>query len=570
MARAHTTARRALAAALTVALLVSIAGAAEPARADALQHDPWDRANRPARRLRPGSPWQAGLVAAHLDDMDSALLAGLEPSPDTPRFPGAVVLAARDGIIARHRAYGEAVRYADDAPTLLPADERIPMRPDTIFDLASITKLFTAVAILQLVEDGALDLDAPVADVIAEFGQAGKGGITIRHLLSHTSGLPAWAPLWSAYDTPEARVRAIYEMTPRAAPGETYVYSDLGLIVLGEIVETVTGRRLDEVIAERITGPLGMTDTMFNPAPALRDRIAATEYSPATGRGMVHGSVHDENAWALGGIAGHAGLFSTAGDLAVFAQMLLNGGRYAGARILEPETVQAMMVNQTAAFPGNDRGLGPQLYQHWYFDAMTTPASAGHTGFTGTSLVIDPTTDSFAILLTNRVHPSRSWASVNPVRTAVARAVGRAVAVRTRSGRPAWFSGIGDAVDHRLEVDVDLPDEAVLLFDVWYDTEPLSDVATVEVSTDGGTTWHALDSFTGWGGRRWRTVSLPLDGHTGPATMRWRYATDPAYSGRGVYVDRVRIAGPRGVVFDERRPADARRWRVEGWYRSRD
>jgi serine-type D-Ala-D-Ala carboxypeptidase len=546
----------------------------------------WDRGHQPPRTLREGTARQAGLSAEHLEAMDAAIAAGLEPSPDVPRYPGAVVLAGRDGVIAKHDAYGHALRYVDDAPTELPADQQLPMHEDTIFDLASISKLFTAVAVMQLVEDGALDLDAPVAETIPAFAASGKDEVTARHLLAHTGGLPAWLPLWSAYDTPEERLAAVYEVEPASEPGEAYVYSDLGLIVLGEMVETITGQGLDEVVAERITGPLGMQDTGYNPDPALVERIAATEYQPLADRGLVHGEVHDENAWSLDGVAGHAGVFSTAADLAVFAQTFLNGGRYGDARILEPETVQEMMRNQTPGFPGNERGLGFELYQHWYMDAMTTPGTAGHTGFTGTSLVIDPTTDSFVVFLTNRVHPSRSWAAVNPARRSVAQAVARAVPVEPVTGTEAWFSGLGDGLDHDLEVDLTLPgDGTELSLGLWYDTAP-GDVATVEISTDGGASWEPLageltarragdnvetdGTFTGWGQRRWWDASFDLSAHEGEATLRVRYLTEGLGSGRGVYIDKVRVHGPAGPVFDDQRPADLARWRHDGWTRAGD
>ena len=177
-----------------------------------------------------------------------------------------------------------------------------------------------------------------------------------------------------------------------------------------------------------------MTDTMFNPPARLVDRIAATEAQPWAGRPMIRGEVHDENAWSLGGVAGHAGLFSTAHDLAVLARTLLNGGRYGHARILEADTVRAMLVNENAEFPGDSHGLGFELDQRWYMDGLSTPVTFGHTGFTGTSVVIDPLSDSFVILLTNRVHPTRDWGSNNPARRAVARDLARAIAVRPLEG----------------------------------------------------------------------------------------------------------------------------------------
>ena len=395
-------------------------------------------------RLRYGTPRQAHLLAEPLDQMSSDLRRFLAPSPTHPLYAGGVVLASRHGVVPVHDAAGKALRYTDTA-TELPADQQVAMRRDTIFDLASVTKTFTTIAVLQQVEAGRVDLDEPVATYLPDFAQHGKDDVTVRHLLTHTGGLPAWLPLYSAYPTVEERLAAVLAVEPDAEPGEAYVYSDLSLITLGLVVEEVTARSLDHVIAHGITRPLRMTDTMFNPPAHLVGRIAATEAQPWAGRPMIRGEVHDENAWSLGGVAGHAGLFSTARDLAVLARTLLNGGRYGHARILETDTVRAMLVNENAEFPGDSHGLGFELDQRWYMDGLSTPVTFGHTGYTGTSVVIDPMSDSFVILLTNRVHPSRDWGSNNPARRAVARDLGRAIAVRPIDGREAWFSGIGDA-----------------------------------------------------------------------------------------------------------------------------
>jgi len=513
------------------------------------QRDPWSRRTAPDRVLRVGTPAAAGFVAEHLAGVVPAAEAGLSTAP-TPRYPGYVVLAARNGVVALHEAGGEALRYAD-ATTVLPEDQRIPMAPDTIFDLASVSKLFTSLAVMQLVEEGRLDLDTPVAGVLPGFAAGGKAEVTPRQLLTHTSGLPAWIPLYTvAGDRSDRIARALAEPLDDPA-GTVYRYSDLNLIALGEMVTAIDGRPLDVYVAEEITGPLRMTDTGYAPDPALRGRIAATEYQPALGRGIVHGSVHDENAWSLDGVAGHAGVFSTARDLAVMAQTLLNGGVYDGARILEPATVVQLMANENEGFPGNDHGLGFELRQHWYMDAMATPWTAGHTGYTGTSLVIDPTTDSFAILLTNRVHPSRAWGSNNPERRAVARAVARAVPVEPLSRPDAWFSGLADGAERTLEVDLDVRRPgAALQAAVWYDTEPESDTLTMEVSDDGGATWTAMRGtlrtprpepldgvLSGWSGRRWHGLALDLGDRTGAVRVRFTYTTDALYSGRGVYLD---------------------------------
>ena len=536
--------------------------------------------------LRYGTPRQAGLLEEWIDRVDQEVEAGLQPSPDRPRYPGAVVMAGRNGVIAKHEAYGYAYKYADDAPTRLPEDEQVPMSKDTIFDLASVSKLFTSIAVMQQVERGRIDLQQPVASYIPAFGRNGKASITVEMLLTHTSGLAAWLPLYRDYPTPHERIEAIYDSAPVYAPGTDYVYSDLGLIVLGELVETVSGVPLDEHVRAHITEPLGMRDTGYNPATSELDRIAATEHQPWTGRGMIRGSVHDENAWSLDGVAGHAGVFGTAHDLAVLAQTFLNEGRYGSARILDRDSVEQMLTNYNTEFPGNNHGLGFELYQHWYMDAMTTPMTAGHTGFTGTSMVLNPDDDSFAILLTNRVHPSREWGTINPYRRAVARAVGRAVPVRPIAGRDAWYSGIGDELDNTLDLPLSLPPGAKRLkLELWYDTEPVTDFATISASDDGGTTWDRLEgvlrshgedpaatdgTVSGWGEREWLKATFPLDDFDGPVTLRFRYVTDALYGGRGVYVDAVRIKGARGILFDDSRRRDWEAFIPDGWLPSSD
>jgi serine-type D-Ala-D-Ala carboxypeptidase len=230
------------------------------------------------------------------------------------------------------------------------------------------------------------------------------------------------------------------------------------------------------------------------------------------------------------------------------------------------------------------RGLGPELSARFYHDAMTSPHSAGHTGFTGTSLVIDPHTDTFAILLTNRVHPSREWAPVNPVRRAVSRATARAVPVGPLTQGAAWFSGLGDHLDRSLTVTVEVPDGAELELGLWFDTEP-TDHLLVEASSDGGRNWQPLPGtlesqgteprsttgqLAGWGERRWWTARFPLDAYSGPVELRARYVTDALYSGRGVYLDRIRVTAPDGPVFDDRRPDHRDRLQADGWTRSAD
>lgn len=495
------------------------------------------------------------------------------------------MLVAKDGVVVKHGAYGHALKYADDGPTLLPEGEQVPMERETIFDLASVSKLFTSIAAVQLFERGRLDLDAPVARYIPPFAHNRKESVTARHLLTHTSGFAPWLPLYSRHATLKERVAAVYRQELEVPPGTSYVYSDLNMITLGKLVEEVSGCPLDRFVAENIAAPLNMADTDYNPPEYKLDRIAATEYQPWTGRGMIQGEVHDENAWALEGVAGHAGVFGTARDLARLSQALLNGGGYGGARILDPDSVRLLLTNFNESFSGEDHGLGFELYRHRYMDAMATPVTAGHAGFTGTSVTINPLDGSFAILLTNRVHPTRTRGSIDPNRRAVARSLARAVPVKPADGGEAWFSGLGEGLDNTLELPLTLPTGSKeLRFELWYDTEPGSDYGTVEVSTDRGYTWRPLWGtvaasgsrrvgtyrLTGWSGRIWLDARYDLGRHSGPIKLCLRYTTDATASGRGVYVDRVRIEGPGGTLFDETRPADDALWKPRGWSRRTD
>lgn len=534
--------------------------------------------SRPTQTLHPGTAAQAGLQPGPVAQMVPDVAQYLQPSPNHPEYAGASVLAAHDGVVVTDAAVGYALRYADSKPTDLPRDEWIPATTSTIWDMASMTKLFTSIAAVQLIQQGRLGLDTPVAAYLPQFAQHGKGDITIRNLLTHTSGLkPDPVPSLCTYDTHAEQWDAVYATVPDAPPGTEYVYSDINMMVLGKVVETVTGQTLDQVIAQHITGPLGMKDTMFNPPASLKPRIAAEEYQPWTDRGIVWGSVHDENAYCLGGVSGHAGIFSTTHDIAILAQTLLNGGQYDHTRILSSDSVRSLFRNVNQAFPGNQHGLGFELDQRWYMDALSSPVTAGHTGYTGTSLVIDPLSKSFVILLTNRVHPSRDWGSNNPSRRAVARDLALALPVKPAQGSTAWFSGAQDHTTSTLAIPLPRHDGAAELdFDLWYDTES-TDVGRVEVSTDDGTSWqqvplslHADSSrwstagaFSGFEGRQW--VQAAADLPNGTTDVRWRYSTDPLYEGRGVFVDGVRVQGTQGVLFNGSRPQDAARFVANGW-----
>ena len=526
--------------------------------------------------LRDSSPAGAGLDARPIDDALAQIAGWSEPTGAThPLYAGAVTLLGHDGQVVARRATGYALRYSDGAGTELPRDQWVPMRADTIFDMASVTKLFTSILVVQQVERGAIRLDEPVATYLPAFAAHGKGAITVRQLLTHTSGLKPWMPLWSGWPDKDSRIAAVMDVEPTSPPGTTYVYSDLNLITLGVLLERQTGQALDRLVCERITGPLQMKDTGYNPDPSLTARIAATEFQADNPRGMVRGEVHDENAWSLGGVAGHAGIFSTAQDMAVLAQSMLNGGTYGGHRILSQAGVEKMITNQNSAFPDDSHGLGFELDQRWYMSGLSSPTTAGHTGFTGTSIVIDNLSRSFVIVLSNRVHPSRSWGSNNPARRAAAQGLALSLGVLPRHGSTAWFSGTTNATTATLTTrTLGVPSQASLAFDLFVDTEP-TDPMTLESSADGGATWLALPftvrdrgevtqtdgSVATSGTRRWLQARAALA--PGPQQLRWRYTTDAQYVGRGVYVDGVRVAGPGSVVLDgERHPESLL---AQGW-----
>lgn len=493
----------------------------------------------------------------------------VNPATGHPLFSGAVTLMAHDGFVVAKTAVGQALRYADAAGTELPADQQVPMRTDTIFDMASVTKLFMSIVTLQLIEQGQIALDAPAARYLPDFGTNGKDVITIQQLLTHTSGLkPDPIPsLWAGYPDIPTRRAAINTETPIHPPGTFYLYSDINLIVLQFIAEKITGKPLDQLVREGITEPLHLVDTGFNPPASKLDRIAATEFEANPPRGMVRGSVHDENAWSLGGVAGHAGIFSTAPDLAILAQAILNGGSYGGRRIMKPETVTQMLANYNQAFPGHDHGLGFELNQRFYMGGLSGPRTAGHTGFTGTDLVIDPASRSFSILLTNRVHPSRAWGSINLARETVATGLAKALAVKPWHGRDAWYTGIGDASTATLTTSLLHSAGSIRVnFATFVDTED-TDRLVLESSTDG-TTWQPItlnasglgappgpaQTLSGAGHRSWWRVTADVP-QAAEITFRWRLTTDRLYTGRGVFVDSILITdGSRTLLNGEKEP----------------
>jgi CubicO group peptidase (beta-lactamase class C family) len=345
-------------------------------------------------------------------------------------FPGAVLTVGRRDSLVHLRAFGR-LSYDPDAAEV---------RPDTLYDLASLTKVIaTTTVAMILVDEGRLELEARVASFFPGFHGGAKDRVTLRQLLSHSGGLQWWAPLYRELKGKPAFVERIVAMDLAYEPGTKSVYSDLGIILLGDVLERLAGAPIDEVARRRLFEPLGMRDARFLPPPSLLPRIAPTEDDPWRGR-VVRGEVHDENAFALGGVAPHAGLFGTAPDLARFARMLLAEGALEGRRIVSRATLQ--LFTTRAGVPASSRALGwdtptdetgrrssiPTEPGYSSAGSLLSARSFGHTGFTGTSMWMDPERDLFVILLTNRVHPTRENNAIRAVRAQVADAVARALA----------------------------------------------------------------------------------------------------------------------------------------------
>jgi len=339
-------------------------------------------------------------------------------------FPGAVVAVGRHDTVLYLQAFGN-----------LDYEHHQPVTTRTVYDIASLTKVVgLTTAMMQLVEQGRVELDAPAVRYVPAFHDS---TITVRHLLTHSSGLPAFKQWWPRVHSRADMLTLVNNEPLEQPPGTKMVYSDIGAMVMMEIVENVTGQRLDRYLKSHLFDPLGMPDTRYLPPRSWLTRIAPTELDSTYRHTMVRGVVHDENAYSMGGISGHAGLFSTAPDLAKFAQFLLRGGtrepgagsRTSGARLLDSATIAMFTRVQDASF--SSRALG------WDTPSGTSsagshfsPQSFGHTGFTGTSIWMDPTQDLFVILLTNRVHPTRENTRIFTVRRAVADAAVDAVSRR--------------------------------------------------------------------------------------------------------------------------------------------
>jgi uncharacterized protein YbbC (DUF1343 family)/CubicO group peptidase (beta-lactamase class C family) len=386
---------------------------------------------RAQRAAPPAAPSiKAGLDLTRLAHIDDAVAAAIAAH----QTPGAVVVVGRGDTVMFQKAYGDRA--------LVPAREAMTL--DTIFDMASVTKVVaTTTSVMMLVEQGKVRLADAAAKYIPEFAKNGKDRVTIRDLMTHMSGLPPDLSLKNPWTGADTAIALACDEKLTEPPGRRFVYSDINFIVLAEIVKRVSGQPLDVYAAEHIFKPLGMTETMFTPPASLRPRIAPTEKcvaddpipcDPSSG-GVLRGVVHDPTSRRMGGVAGHAGLFSTAADLTIFCRMLLNGGvgpsiaaHTPGARILAPLTIGRMTSPATAVGESNVRGLGWDLDSAYSANRgeILPLGSFGHTGYTGTSLWLDPATKVFIIFLSNRVHPDGKG-DVTPVRAEIASIVAASI-----------------------------------------------------------------------------------------------------------------------------------------------
>jgi uncharacterized protein YbbC (DUF1343 family)/CubicO group peptidase (beta-lactamase class C family) len=381
-----------------------------------------------AINLPTAAPATVGMSARQLASIDGVVAESIAKH----ELPGAVVLVARRGRVVWRKAYG--------SRAVLP--EREAMTSDTIFDLASLTKIVaTATSIMKLVERGQVRLSDPVSLYLPELKGESRDRITIEQLLTHRAGYAPDFDLnekWTGYD--EAMERLVIEPL-RNAPDTRFVYSDIGFIALGEVVHRVSHLTLDEFARRNIFEPLGMRDTGFRPRPSLAPRIAPTETRAAAGSYLggvgdktaegklwLRGEVHDPTSFRMGGVAGHAGLFSTADDLAIYCQMILNGGQYNGVRILSPMSVAMMTKPRAISEDGGARGLGWDIATSFSSNRgdLFPLGSFGHTGFTGTSFWIDPASQTFVVFLSNRVHPDGKG-DVGPLRGRVASIVAASI-----------------------------------------------------------------------------------------------------------------------------------------------
>ena len=328
-------------------------------------------------------------------------------------FPGAVVLVSKEGKLIYEKAFGH-LTYDDTSATVT---------INTIYDIASLTKVIaTTTAAMICFDKKLVSLDDPVAKYIPEFAQNGKEKVTIKNLLLHNSGLPAFKRFYKNYSSAGEVINDIYKTPLSYEPGSKTVYSDLGFITLAKIVEQVTGKGFDVFCKEEIFIPLQMNSTFFNPSDSLQYKIAPTEYDNYWRNKLVWGKVHDETSALLNGVTGHAGLFSTAEDISNLLQLLLNSGTFNGYQIIKPETVKLFTTRYSEK---STRALGWDTKSEEKSSAgnIFDITSFGHLGFTGTSIWIDPTRKLFVVFLTNRVYPTRENKRLYKVRPALHDAV---------------------------------------------------------------------------------------------------------------------------------------------------
>jgi CubicO group peptidase (beta-lactamase class C family) len=371
--------------------------------------------------LRLTSPDSVGMRVDSLARIDSVMRIAIS---DTV-FTAAAVAIGRRGRLVKLQGYGRTGGQAVDPRS-------------TLFDIASLSKVVgTTAAVMALVDDDKLEVGAPVRRYLPGYRGEGRGDITVRHLLTHTAGLPAGDWLYGSASSPEQALRQVMRTDLVTPPGERMVYSDFGMILMAEAVRRVAEEPMDRFLARRIFGPLGMQNTFYLPARELMDRAVPT--APKSERPYgPDGEVHDGNAYRLGGVAGHAGLFSTAWDLSVYAQTLLNGGAYGTRRIWNGGTVASFVRRQPNAAT---RALG------WDTPAARSSAgsylserSFGHTGFTGTSVWIDPTKELFVVVLTNRTYPGGGQGDILRIRARIADLAAKAITdqpITPRPGSPA-------------------------------------------------------------------------------------------------------------------------------------
>lgn len=365
--------------------------------------------------LSVGDPREAGFDPKELSKVDEVINRAIKDSA----FPGAQLLVAKDGMIVYKKAYG----FFDYGIYSKPVDN------GTLHDLASVTKVMaTTNAVMKLIDENRMSLDDLVVKYIPEFGQSGKKGITLHNLLVHNSGLPAWRRFYEFCQTSQCVLDSVYATGLVYRTGDSTIYSDLGLITMGKVIEKVVGTTLDRYVDSVFFRPLGMANTMYNPPGSLLPRIAPTEVDSFWQKTFlpVKGRVHDENAATLGGVSGHAGLFSTSIDLAIMMQMLLNNGVYEGKRYLKEETIRRFTTRQPG---GSSRAFGWDTRSEGrsFSGSLTSMNTFLHTGFTGTSVVCDPDKKVIVILLTNRVYPTRNNTKIFRVRPEVHDAVFRAI-----------------------------------------------------------------------------------------------------------------------------------------------